>query len=85
MNGQIRGCPIQKTHVIVQPRNFDPIQKTHVKGSAGQLWGGPELIYEAPRTKISDPAHPDQSDPESKNGPNEFELDAELFWASGTQ
>ena len=44
MNGQIRGCPIQKTHVIVQPRNFDPIQKTHVKGGAGQLWGGPELI-----------------------------------------
>ena len=44
MNGQIRGCPIQKTHVIVQPRNFDPIQKTHVKGGAAQLWGGPELI-----------------------------------------
>ena len=44
MNGQIRGCPIQKTHVIVQPRNFDPIQKTHVKGGADQLWGGPELI-----------------------------------------
>ena len=45
MNGQIRGCPIQKTHVIVQPRNFDPIQKTHVKGGAAQLWGAPELIY----------------------------------------
>ena len=44
MNGQIRGCPIQKTHVIVQPRNFDPIQKTHVKGGAAQLWGAPELI-----------------------------------------
>ena len=44
MNGQIRGCPIQKTHVIVQPRNFDPIQKTHVKGGAAQLWGGAELI-----------------------------------------
>ena len=44
MNGQIRGCPIQKTHVIVQPRNFDPIQKTHVKGGADQLWGGAELI-----------------------------------------
>ena len=45
MNGQIRGCPIQKTHVIVQPRNFDPIQKTHVKGGAAQLWGAPELIF----------------------------------------
>ena len=41
--------------------------------------------YEALGSKMSHPAHPDQSDPESKNGPNEFELDAELFWASGTQ
>ena len=49
MNGQIRGCPIQKTHVIVQPRNFDPIQKTHVKGGAAQLWGGAELIAATPQ------------------------------------
>ena len=43
------------------------------------------ILYEAPGSKISHSAHPDQSDPESKNGPNGFGLDAVLFWASGTQ
>ena len=83
MNGQIRGCPIQKTHVIVQPRNFDPIQKTHVKGGAAQLWGAPELIYT--RSKISRSARRVKSDPECENGPNGFGLDSVLFWASETQ
>ena len=42
-------------------------------------------IYDATRSKMSGSAQPDESDPEYKNGPNGFELDAVLFWASGTQ
>ena len=46
---------------------------------------GDYIIYDAPRSKTRRSAQPDESDPEYKNGPNGFELDAALFWASGTQ
>ena len=42
-------------------------------------------IYDALRSKISRSAHGEKSDPECENGPNGFELNAALFWASGTQ
>ena len=43
------------------------------------------LIYDAPRSKMRRSARGEKSDPECENGPNGFELDAALFWASGTQ
>ena len=45
----------------------------------------PNILYDAPRSKRSPSARGEKSDPECENGPNGFELDAALFWASGTQ